>query len=308
MMSRLSRGAAWCMAGGLVLSAGVALGAGGPAMPESKLSDKAQRAWRAALLWHAGSSCGGDEEESRQIKAPVWDEETRRWNRLDVSVGACGLWGYEVAKLMLLGSELGIKGGHFDALPTDAFNPEAWGERDNETASTDVFGVPLWTRPIAGVEWDGFNPEAMRRAFQRLYVAPGTDLEGVAAQVLYDVTLRDHLIELAADMARVMDKRPQFEKAAQRLVAELRRDPDFSVYEIAEGLADEINGKKPSADGDDETETERESENEEGIDMFTVGQLLRRQVDGTFPVMRTAIRMILKDYDPATFRRLKDRL
>ena len=286
---------AWGLAAVVIFGAASAVRAGGPAQPEPRLSDRARRAWSAALLWRASVECGSD--DGRVIRVPAWDDELHRWSRLEASVGACELYGANVGPLLLLGSELATVGGHFDGLPTGGFEPEAWSERAVETDSAMLFGVPLWTRPIAGVEWYGLDPEALRRAFHRLYLPPGTDLEGIAAQALYDVTLREDVARLAGRMARVSTQQSRFAQAARQLADALRRDPDFSVYEIAEGLAEELNQPYPSADDDDER-----------IDMFVAGQLLRRQLDGSLPVIRQAVRTILRDYDPETFRRLSDRL
>jgi hypothetical protein len=141
-----------------------------------------------------------------------------------------------------------------------------------------AFGKPLVRRRVHGrTEYDA---DGLRAAFRAIYVKPDEPVGGVPARALYD-PLRGFVAGAAEATAQLLDHPARLARAAREYDARGSFDYPF------------IERRFPELDV---------------FDVITAGVVLRRQLDGTLPVLVEALRTVLADYDPQAFAELDRRL
>jgi hypothetical protein len=164
--------------------------------------------------------------------------------------------------------------------------PTAENQANLETAFKKAFGKAL-VKSRAG---DGpealvaYDPAAIQAAFDRVYPKPSALLGGVPAQKVYDLLFKDWVEGRAEVLADALGRPGLLADRAQ----------EYRTATAAAGF----NG--PGFAYDLARKLEGPLKHEERF----LGMLLRRQLDGTLPTIVGCLRRVLRDYDPATFRRL----
>lgn len=159
-----------------------------------------------------------------------------------------------------------------------------------EKAFRDQFGKALVKRRSGEGESAliSYDVAGLQAAFDALYVKPVQTIGGVPAKLVYDSLFKGFVAQKAEWVAHVLAKRPQLAAAARDYVARSAQ-PGFDGWAVADAFAKTL---PPSGRGE----------------VRLVGTLIRRQADGTLPVLVRMLRTILSDYDPQTFQRLDARL
>jgi hypothetical protein len=135
-----------------------------------------------------------------------------------------------------------------------------------------------------------FSPAAAEAAFKKLYIKPSHPSLGAPMQQIYTVVFRSSVREVADVIARLYSRRGQFDVECATYVELARRDADFDGGSAAYRAAVRLGGGTCIAG--------EACRGEPIADSGLVGTLMRRQIDGTLPVMARALKTVLADYDP----------
>ncbi len=144
-----------------------------------------------------------------------------------------------------------------------------------------------------------YNPRALKKAFDRLYVKPDQIILGQKAQILYDVIFKSYIALTARHVARVLSVKGFLQKQADSYRTQAQKDPDFNGYDFAYQAETELMEK-----------TELYAKTDERINPRLLGTLIRRAGDNTLPVLLQCLERILRDYDPMAYDsyiRMKER-
>ncbi|TAE69856.1 MAG: hypothetical protein EAZ85_12615 [Bacteroidetes bacterium] len=142
-----------------------------------------------------------------------------------------------------------------------------------------------------------FNNKAIETIFNKLYVKPTTELQGVAYQKIYDISLKEYMADMTDVIASILKDKKQFQKIAKEYLERVKKDKKFN--------------------GIDATNKYREKyfsqlffkcKNYNGADAINrlLGIMLRRESDGTLKVMLNSLKTVLNDYDKQTFEKYKN--
>jgi len=138
------------------------------------------------------------------------------------------------------------------------------------------------------------DPRTIEAAFDRAYVRPQQLVApGVTAQIAYDTLFRAWTADYAEKVALVLDHADILARKSRELAVR-QHSPDFDGVafqsEAARAMFPDPKSAKETVRGQD------------------VGTLLRRNADGSLPVLVKILRRVLADYDPTTAARLGARL
>lgn len=139
-----------------------------------------------------------------------------------------------------------------------------------------------------------FSGAGLKAAFDKLYKKPEATFEGVAMQSIYNSALRDEFRAMAKVVMDVNKKKAAFVKEAAAYKTQALTNAKFDGQTFSEDATERLLGK------DDGTTT--------CIGWYkgrVVGMMLRRQIDGSLPILITCMNTVLKDYDPDFFATLK---
>jgi hypothetical protein len=161
-------------------------------------------------------------------------------------------------------------------------------EEQLEKSFFATYGVPLVKKRerLANLDeyWIFFNPKALKVLFKKSYLKPNNNFDGYSLQALYDYMLRDFVRKQARLFAEILGQKALFEKLAEDYYTKAKADKKFNGRDFCIEAAKRMGG-----------------------DAQTVGTLLRRQVDGTLPVIVNLLKKIIEDYDKELFLELKDK-
>jgi hypothetical protein len=148
--------------------------------------------------------------------------------------------------------------------------------------------------------WDGeisefrfYNSDAIDQAFKKLYKKPSKKFKGLRLQKIYDIALKEYCRDAAAVVAKVKSQDAAFVELAKKYLAGAEKDTTFEGQNFSAEAARQL--KTVEAAG---TFTCMHAYMHERI----VGIMLRRQCDGSLPVLLSWFKTILKDYDPDYFK------
>ena len=139
-----------------------------------------------------------------------------------------------------------------------------------------------------------FSGLALQAAFDKLYKKPEATFEGVAMQKIYDNALQSEFRAMANVVTEVNKKKAAFLKEAAAYKTKALTDAKFDGQDFSEKASERLLGKD---DGTAECIGYYKSR--------VVGIMLRRQVDGSLPVLLNCMNTMLKDYDPEFWANLK---
>jgi hypothetical protein len=155
-----------------------------------------------------------------------------------------------------------------------------------------LFGADIFKTPVklAGkyddgtpVLWQQYNSLAIQAAFDKLYQKPSEGFQGTALQKIYDISLKQYVRETTNLIITVQSKRTTFDALAKKYMLKATTDPDFSgltfAWEATQKL--KLDGEFSCLYGASDT----------------IGTMLRRQSDGSLPILIACLKTVLKDYD-----------
>lgn len=236
-----------------------------------------------------------DRDATSPVKVPVVDYKNRNGGLVSDGVKS---FGASVTGLRCALSNGVLRLAGMDLVPAPTGPVEPWkysnafafptaeNQANLETAFRKAFGKAL----VKSRTGDGpealvaYDPAALQAAFDRVYPKPSTLLDGVPAQTVYDVLFKDWVARRAELLADVLGRPGVLEEGAQayRTASAAK---GFEGASFGYDLAGKLKGPL---------------QNEGRF----LGMLVRRQLDGTLPTIVGCLKRVLRDYDPATFRRL----
>jgi hypothetical protein len=199
-----------------------------------------------------------------------------------------------LALLSSLRAGLALVGQKQGADAADALKVE--GDRAKADAGfAALFGKPLLnaaTQTKSGQLLYAYDPGALQAAFDALYVGPKQKVLGASAQALYDKVARAPLAVLARDLGALLKNKARLGVEAKKWEQRANKPDDGAA---TDALRASLNALVTSTD------------DAARIDPALVGFVLRRQRDGTLPVIVSSLRRVLQEYDPGTARLLDGR-
>jgi hypothetical protein len=135
-----------------------------------------------------------------------------------------------------------------------------------------------------------FNGKGLKAAFDKLYKKPQEKFENICTyQKVYDIALKGVFASATSLIIDVMKNKKDFEACAKEYLEKAKKDPNFDGQVFTNQCTQKLLGEK---------------EYECGQANRIVGMLLRRQCDGTLPVVLSCLKQIVKDYDNDTFKKI----
>ncbi len=145
--------------------------------------------------------------------------------------------------------------------------------------------------------WHFWSGEAIEKVFNKYYGNPSNRFQQVTYGYIYDVGAKKYMRDYVKILNYfLVDKKKEWISACNNYYTKAMNDKDFSALGESDYTAHELLGNK-------------EKFHFIAIDTNSlykpVGELMRRQIDGSLPSIIKCIRKILKDYDPETLDLLK---
>lgn len=292
------RRVAWCCA----VVAGVGLLAGAKdagvvvdAGPAAVLSGAALRdaVYREALYVVRRDHCILMDGDALPIFSYDYDKKGRV-APMKAAAPSCDDQARPLALLASLRAGLALVGAKKGADAADATKIEADRGRA-DAAFVTVFGRPVVnavTQTKSGQLLYAYDPAALEAAFDALYVRPAGTVLGASAKALYDKAARAPLARLARDLGALVKNKAKLGVEAKRWEQRAHKPDDGAS---TDALRASLNALVDSTD------------DAARIDPALVGFVLRRQRDGTLPIVVSSLRRVLSDYDPASTKLLDGR-
>ncbi len=140
-----------------------------------------------------------------------------------------------------------------------------------------------------------FNGKAFSAAFKILYKKPDNKFEGMVLQKIYNATLKDYDRDAGNAISHILSNKKLFKQIADEYLAKAKSDTSFNGVSYINKAADTLIGKTLY-----KQLTCMDASNR------LLGIMLRRQIDGTLPVLLTNFKTVLKDYDPEFYAIIRD--
>ncbi|HBX50102.1 MAG: hypothetical protein A2275_01030 [Bacteroidetes bacterium RIFOXYA12_FULL_35_11] len=143
-------------------------------------------------------------------------------------------------------------------------------------------------------EFRFYNGEALKAAFNSIYRKPGDSFKGLSMQKIYDVSLKEYMRDLGKVITVVMSNKAEFTAKAAEYLKKAKTDKTFDGQEYSYPLTEKWFGaesyKKYSC---------------LPMPSRIVGVMLRRQCDGSLPVLLNCYKTVIKDYDPSYLKEIQ---
>jgi len=140
-----------------------------------------------------------------------------------------------------------------------------------------------------------FNADAIQSVFDSLYCKPTKKFKGFSYQKIYDLTLKKFCQESAEVIIEILKDKTQFEKLAVNYKEAAAENSQFVgtsyTYQATKKIFGEYYYQKYPCTGAS----------------YILGTMMRRQLDGTLPVLLKCFKKILEDYDPVYYKEMKDK-
>jgi hypothetical protein len=164
---------------------------------------------------------------------------------------------------------------------------------DFEASFAKLFAAPLVSSrastPKNG-DLRAFDPKALHAAFDKLYAPPTATKLGVVLQKLYDATVKDSVARFVIDLADLTASKSKVAREADKLKKRLMT----STEQLG---PDDFRGATNALVSDPDAAAR--------VDPLTTAFVLRRQLDGTLPVVVESVRTVTCAYDPPSCNRLR---
>lgn len=270
-----------------------------PAAADPALQSKAL----TIFLTAATDSCPAEGDKGFGVSTYVFSEAAKKYELKQTKLGPCAAYalpdltvsGVATVAVLLSTLETNYETGKEDGSVSRSYPIYA---RVANEAAEKIFGRSFIAKRLQEKSGGGFmmyDPAAFQAAFDQLYFKPTETRGGVVAQQLYDAVFKKGIAEQAEVIAKVMAKKKEFEARAKDLLKRAETDESFYGGQFAYQAAVELNGGQLK-DGEGTTEPL--------VEPGFMGTLLRRQADGTLPVILRSLKVVLKDYDPETFKKV----
>jgi len=140
------------------------------------------------------------------------------------------------------------------------------------------------------IQWIQFNGLGIKAAFDKLYQKPTGKFQGIGLQNLYNFTLKSYVRDVTSIVVKVASNKPAFEALSKQYMASALKDPEFYGPTFSEDAAEKLGTNSLDQECTDASRV--------------VGTLLRRQCDGSLPVLLLCLKTVLKDYDPEYYNKV----
>lgn len=139
-----------------------------------------------------------------------------------------------------------------------------------------------------------YSAEGIKAAFNKLYPKPNNTFEKVTYQQLYNLTAKAYTRDLTRFFAYLMGKKTIWLEVSNHFLNNAKTNKKFSVHEEEEYAFKKLFPTEASR---------KQFPNlSEELGAYELGTLLRRQCDGTLPVILSCLKTVLKDYDPEALK------
>jgi len=178
-------------------------------------------------------------------------------------------------------------------------NTTLFDDAKSSAAFKKVFGWELPERgdyvppPNAFLKFDAKRVSAL---FDRIYVKPTDKMGGATAQEAYDVLLKDAVTRFAREVALIKESLPKAQLAKQLKAYQAAAKGQGGKFSGTAYLREAAAGVLPR---DNELSARAGR---------TLGVILRRTADGTWPVIDKLLKKVVDDYDPALAQELAKKL
>jgi hypothetical protein len=164
---------------------------------------------------------------------------------------------------------------------------------DVEASFAKLFGASLVVSRVStpkNGELRAYDATALKTAFAKLYAPPTEARLGVVLQKLYDATVKDAVARFVIDLADLMASKSKVAREADKLKKRLMTSTEKLGPDDFRSATNAL-----VADSDAAAR----------IDPRTTAFVLRRQLDGTLPVVVDALKAVVCAYDTSSCARLR---
>lgn len=146
------------------------------------------------------------------------------------------------------------------------------------------------------LEWINYKAAGVQAVFDKLYVKPDGKMQGYLWQEIYNATAKEYVRDITRVIVKAMANKPQFENFAKQYLQQAMSKADFNglefIYKTGETLLTDLKWQSSS-----------------GWAMYpdkyiVLGVVLRRQADGSLPVLLKCLKTLLKDYDTEFYNQM----
>jgi hypothetical protein len=141
-----------------------------------------------------------------------------------------------------------------------------------------------------------FDAKKVSALFDRVYIKPTDKVGPATAQEAYDVLLKDAVTRFAREVAFIKDKLPKPQLAKQLKAYQAAANQQSAKFSGPAYLREAAAGALPK----DDEQSARAGR--------TLGVILRRTADGTWPIINKLLKKVVADYDPALSQELAKKL
>jgi hypothetical protein len=149
------------------------------------------------------------------------------------------------------------------------------------------------------MEWINYKAAGVQAIFDKLYVKPEGKIKGYLSQEIYNTVARDYVRDITRVVVKAMTRKPEFENYAKQYLQQAINKADFNGLEFIYATGEKLL-------------TDLKWQSDSGWAMYpdqyiVLGILLRRQADGSLPVLLKCLKTLLKDYDTEFYNQVSSK-
>ena len=164
----------------------------------------------------------------------------------------------------------------------------------------EIYGVALFDpEKDTGTEIPRYDGKVLAAVADKLYLKPTDKLGASTAQAVYDAMFKQTVADFVHNIVRIESKLPKAKLA--------KLANDYKTAAAAKPSKPEATFYGPDFLGEMTRKQLTDSKNPRG-DALVLGVLLRRQLDGTWPVVTQLLKRVMADYDPALSKEVGNKL
>lgn len=164
----------------------------------------------------------------------------------------------------------------------------------------EQFGVSPYSRILLTAKkepWYYWSGDAVEKVFNKYYGRPENTFQHVTYGFIYKVAARNYMTDYVQLLNHLLvSKRQRWQELCEAYRKSALADPSFEGTFASSKVVDELF-------------TRQELAGMKAMPVnylyIPVGELMRRQIDGSLPAILRCIRIILRDYDPENYRLLR---
>lgn len=189
--------------------------------------------------------------------------------------------------------------GYLDRYMSDILGTTYMGENFEEKFIDNVHTKPFSRYVITAdkQKWYFWSGAAVEKIFNKYYTGPDNLFQQVTYGFIYNLAAKNYMKDYVQILNHLLvDKKAEWIRACNAYYTKAMTDPNFD-------------GSYQSSLAVDSLFSTNKKSQFKIIDTSylykPVGELMRRQIDGSLPSIIKCVKRVLKDYDPMTFRQLK---